>query len=91
MDGGSEDLRSRGVRELARRQRGAKRGGTAMAASLQAHRRVSQQLRRGARGSTSYPDLRSGAEGEISKNLCRFLKTGFEILGSNFIAEARKS
>jgi len=79
------------VRELARRQRGAKRGGTAMAASLQAHRRVSQQLRRGARGSTSYPDLRSGAEEEISKSLCRFLKTGFEILGSNFIAEARKA
>ena len=62
-----------------------------MAASLQAHRRVSQQLRRGARGSTSYPDLRSGAEEEISKSLCRFLKTGFEILGSNFIAEASKA
>ena len=79
------------MRELPRRQRGAKRGGTAMAASLQAHRPVSQQLRRGARRPASYPDLRSGAEEEISKSLYRFLKTGFEILGSNFIAEARES
>lgn len=62
-----------------------------MAASLQAHRRASQQLRRGARESTSYSDLRSGAEEEISKSLCRFLKTSFEILGSNFIAEASKA
>lgn len=91
MDGGSEDLRSRGVRELARRQRGAKRGGAAMAASLQAHRRVPQQLRRGARRPASYLDLRSGAEEEISKSLCRFLKTGFEILGSNCIAESSES
>ena len=62
-----------------------------MAASLQAHRRVSQQLRRGARRPASYLDLRSGSEEEISKSLCRFLKTGFEILGSNFIAEASKA
>ena len=62
-----------------------------MAALLQAHRRVSQQLRRGARGSTSYPDLRSGTEEESSKSLYRFLKTDFEILGSNFIAESSES
>ena len=62
-----------------------------MAASLQAHRRVSKQLRQGARRPASYPDLRSGAEEEISKSLYRFLKTDFEILGSNFIAESSKA